>query len=205
VLIIVELKTNSTISLLLQAVKRQKLTNDVYIAIPTLKIMKTRKWNDLTLLIKRLGLGLIVVYLNDILYAEVLIEPTLFDIVKSHKQAHRKRNQLLREFRGRSLDLNIGGSTQKKIMTAYKEQSLYIASCLIFLGPSSPKKLRLYGAPPKKTNSILAKNFHHWFYRVEKGIYDLTEDGINAIHLFQEITIIQKKEIEKISKMINIT
>lgn len=196
-LVIVELKTGLTLNLLLQAVKRQKLCDNVFIAIPESKLMKTKKWKDIHLLIKRLGLGLIVVYFNEAPYAEVLIEPILYDIIKSQKQAKRKRQKLLKEFSGRSCDLNIGGSSKRKIMTAYKEQSLYIACCLQMLGPLSPKKLRILGSHPTKTNSILAKNFNHWFYRVKTGVYDITQEGINAITCYHEITACQKKKIEK--------
>lgn len=196
-LIIVELKITLSINLLLQAVKRQKLTDYVFIAIPQSKMMSTKKWKDVSLLIKRLGLGLIVVYMNEEPYAEILIEPMLYDIIKSQKQTKKKRQRLITEFSGRSCDLNIGGSSKKKIMTVYKEQSLYIACCLQMLGPLSPKKLRLLGSHPNKTNSILSKNFNHWFYRVKTGIYDITEEGINAIALYQEITTSQKKRLKK--------
>ncbi len=196
-LLIVELKTNLTMNLILQAVKRQKLTDNVYLGIPQIKLMSTKKWKDMSLLIKRLGLGLMVIHLNDEPYAEIIIEPSLYDIVKSQNQAKRKRKKLIREFNGRSFDMNVGGSTRKKIMTSYKEQSLYIASCLQLLGPLSPKKLTSLGAPLKKTYSILSKNYNHWFYRVKTGIYDISEEGIHALSLYSEIALLQRKKIEK--------
>ncbi|QVK17446.1 hypothetical protein KHQ81_11385 [Mycoplasmatota bacterium] len=196
-LVIVELKTSLTLNLLLQAVKRQRLTDYVFVAIPESKLMKTKKWKDIILLIKRLGLGLIVVRFKEEPYAEVLIEPMLFDIIKSQKQAKIKRKKLIKEFNGRSYDLNIGGSSKKKIMTAYKEQSLYIACCIHLLGPLSPKKLKELGSHSKKTNSILIKNFNHWFYRVKTGIYDISEEGIKAITHYHEITTNQIDSIKK--------
>ncbi len=201
-LIIVELKTSLNIELLLQAVKRQRITENVFIGIPRLKVMSQKKWKDLCLLIKRLGLGLIVVYLVAEPYAEVIIEPTVFDIIKSLKQGKSKRRKLIKEFSGRTIDNNIGGSTGKKILTAYKEQSLYIACCLSLIGPLSPKELRLYGADRVKTNSILSKNFNNWFYRVRNGIYDITEAGKQALINYQEITDIHSKLIENKIKVV---
>lgn len=196
-LIIIELKKSLNIELLLQAIKRQRLTENVFIGIPRLKVMSQKKWKDLCLLIKRLGLGLIVVYLVDEPYAEVIFEPTVFDLIKSLRQGKSKRRKLMKEFSGRTIDNNIGGSTGKKILTAYKELSLYIACCLYLLGPLSPKELRLYGADKVKTNSILSKNFNNWFYRVKNGIYDISDEGKQALIRYQEITEIHKEVIKE--------
>lgn len=61
VLIIVELKLNLNIDLLLQATRRRCLTDLVYIAIPKPKRITRKRWNDITQLIQRLELGLIIV------------------------------------------------------------------------------------------------------------------------------------------------
>ncbi len=196
VIVIVELKKRLNLDLILQAIKRQRLSDTVFIAIPQSKTMKQRRWKDLLLLIKRLGLGLICVHLYHEPYAEVVIEPSLFEIKKSQQLAKRKKEKLLKEVSGRSHDVNIGGSSKQKIMTAYKEASLYIACLLQILGPLSPKKLRSYGSHPKKTNSILYKNFYNWFYRVKTGVYDLTKEGEKVIKEYKNITELQKKEIE---------
>ncbi len=197
-LIIVELKVSFNLELIYQAIKRQRLTDNVYIAIPKLKLMRTKKWKDICLLVKRLGLGLIVVNFQNEPYAEIIIEPSLFDISKSQKKANKRKQHLINEFNGRSLDLNTGGSTRKKILTAYKEKSLYIASCLYLLGPLSPKELKMYGADSKKTNSILSKNYLNWFKRIKTGLYYITEEGIKSISLYQEITSIQTEKIAKL-------
>lgn len=202
-LLIVELKTGLTMELILQAVKRQRLTEYVYIAIPNLNVIKTKKWKDYLQLIKRLGLGLIVVNFISEPYAEVFVEPSMFDLIKSLKQGKRNKQKLIKEFSGRNLDLNIGGSKGRKIMTSYKDMSLYIACCLQMFGPLSPKELRSYGSSLKKTNSILSKNFNHWFYRVKNGVYDLTEDGHKATKQYEEVSNIHKKTIRTIRNNAN--
>src|SRR5690625_667670 len=58
-LIIIELKLNLNITLLMQAANRQKLTPDVYIAIPRPKSsLRRRRWRDLVHLIRRVEFGL---------------------------------------------------------------------------------------------------------------------------------------------------
>lgn len=192
-LLIVELKKNLTVELLVQAVKRQKMTDIVYIAIPKSKNrLKNKKWNDICHLIKRLELGLILVtFIGSDSYAQVVIEPNPYHKIRSKK----KRKNILTEFSGRTTDLNTGGSKGKKIMTAYKEKALYIAVCLSMYGVLSPKQLRNLGTDSKKTTTILSKNFYNWFKRVDHGKYDLTDEGIKAIKIYQVITDLFKKRL----------
>jgi hypothetical protein len=191
-IIIIELKRSLSVELLVQAVKRQKLTEYVYIAVPK-KNIAYRKWNDILHLIKRLELGLIIVDNND--KVEVILEPLPLDRKKSMQSNKGKRKKLLTEFEGRTIDNNIGGSTGKKIMTAYKDKSLYIASCLDLHGPLSPKQLKLLGTDVKKTPTILTKNFNGWFYRVKIGVYDLSDQGKKALEEYNDIVIIHKQNI----------
>jgi hypothetical protein len=60
--IIVELKSGFNATLLMQAVKRQRMTDLVYIVIPQPKRGRfSRHWKDLCHLVRRLELGLMVV------------------------------------------------------------------------------------------------------------------------------------------------
>lgn len=173
-LIIVELKLNLTVDLLVQATKRQRLTDLVYIAIPKPKYkMNSRKWHDLCHLIRRLELGLMVVsFIKSGARMEVIISPEPFNRKKSIK----KRNKLLDEIKGRNVDDNVGGSNKTKIMTAYKENCIHIACCLERYGPLSPRTLRQMGTGDK-TLSILNKNYYGWFDNVQRGIYIISEAG----------------------------
>jgi hypothetical protein len=196
-LIIVELKLNLTVDLLIQAAKRQRLTDLVYIAIPRPKNMRSRRWKDICHLVRRLELGLIIVSVaNKVPKIQFIQHPEPFDLLKSKKASSRKRKALLAEIEGRSADYNIGGSSKTKIMTAYKESCIMIACCLDQCGPMAPKDLIKLGTG-SKTQSILSKNFYRWFERVERGIYKITDKGKKDLREFPELTNHYLNEIEK--------
>lgn len=187
-LIIVEMKKNLTVELLIQAAKRQRLTDLVYIAIPKPKYkMYSKKWHDMCHLIKRLELGLIIVsFLKSGAKAEILLSPSPFDRKRSMQLSKKKRINLLREINGRSADYNIGGSNKTKIMTAYKENCIQIACYLEGVGPTSPKNLRKMGTGDK-TLSILTQNYYGWFEKVSRGIYTITEKGKTELKEYPEL------------------
>ena len=141
VLLVVELKKNLSVALLAQAVKRQKVSDLVYVAVPKPKRFRAdSKWKDTCHLLRRLELGLILVSLEGSQpFVEIAVEPRAFDMAKCKRANLRKRNNIIKETKGRYKDLNTGGSKGKKLMTAYREQSLFIACCLQKLGPMSPK------------------------------------------------------------------
>jgi hypothetical protein len=187
-LIIVELKLNLTIQLLIQATKRQRLSEQVYIAIPKPKYnLFSKKWKDICYLIRRLELGLIIVsFDNHGAQMEVKITPSSFDRIKSMQRSKKKRETLLSEINGRHDDYNVGGSHKTKIMTAYKESCIHIACCLEQLGPLSPKALRQLGTG-KKTQSILNKNYYGWYERIERGTYVISEAGKKELKTHPQI------------------
>ncbi|MFT9599401.1 DUF2161 family putative PD-(D/E)XK-type phosphodiesterase, partial [Mesobacillus sp.] len=136
-LIIVELKLNLNIDLLLQATRRQRLTDLVYIAIPKPKRISRKRWNDIIQLVRRLELGLIIVSLaGNRKKIEFKVHPEPYKRMTSKNT--RKKAALIKEIEGRSADYNIGGSNKTKIMTAYKENCIQIACYLEKLGQMSP-------------------------------------------------------------------
>lgn len=177
-LIIVELKLTLNIELLVQATKRQRLTEQVFVAIPKPSYsLHSKKWKDLSHLIRRLELGLIIItFQDDDCEAKIIIEPTPFDRQRSMRQSKKRKNKVLTEIKGRSGNYNVGGSHQTKIMTAYKENCIYIACCLEKFGPLSPKDLRQIGTGDK-TSVILSKNYYGWFERIRRGVYIISEKG----------------------------
>lgn len=185
-LIIIELKLNLTVDLLVQATKRQRLSDQVYIAIPKPKYkLRSKRWTDLCHLVRRLELGLIVVsFSGNRKKAEVMFPPSSFDRKRSINK--RKRDALLKEMNGRSADYNVGGSNKTKIMTAYKENCIQIACYLDQHGQLSPKLLKQMGTGDK-TSSILTKNYYNWFNRVNRGLYELSEQGKKEIREFPEL------------------
>jgi hypothetical protein len=174
--VIVELKTGFTLSLVHQAIARQLITDVVYIAAPrgkgraflaTLKNMKK--------LARRLGIGLITVRMKDAL-VEIHCDPAPFT---PRKSKHRK-NALLREFAKRSGDPNTGGSMRVGLVTAYRQDALKCAAYLQETGATKGAQVaRETGV--KAATRMMADNHYGWFYRVEKGIYDLTDVGRVAI------------------------
>ncbi|WP_432402433.1 DUF2161 domain-containing phosphodiesterase [Wukongibacter sp. M2B1] len=193
-IIIVELKKSINLKLLIQATKRQKVTEGVYIAIPKPKGFKWSKhWKDICNLLKRLELGLIIVsFLETTTEIEIVFHPSIYRIRKSSKL----KNVIIREIQGRSGSYNVGGSVKEKIMTAYRENAIHIACCLEKYGELSPKKLRELGTGVK-TQSILSKNFYGWFEKVSKGIYRLHPEGKVALENYNKAANHYRKLIEK--------
>lgn len=201
-LIIVELKLNLSVELLIQATKRQRLSENVYIAIPKPNYsFFSKKWKNICYLIRRLELGLIIVsFQQNKGQAEIKITPSHFDRKKSMQTSRKVRERLLDEIKGRNGDNNIGGSNKTKIMTAYKESCIYIACCFERFGPLSPKALRNIGTG-KKTLSILNKNYYGWFTRIKRGTYCISELGKKELEEYPQLVQYYSELIESSSEV----
>lgn len=197
-LVVIELKRNLSVELLVQAAKRQKTADLAYVAIPKPKrLTSSSKWFDICHLLRRLELGLILVTVKkNKSLVEIAVHPEPFDRAKSVQANKRNRKKLIEEFKGRCADLNTGGSTGEKLMTAYRENALYIACCLEMFGPSSAAKLKKYGTDSKKTYSILYDNHYGWFRKINKGIYSLTDAGKEGLKQYEKMTEMLKASIE---------
>ncbi|MHB1392207.1 MAG: DUF2161 family putative PD-(D/E)XK-type phosphodiesterase [Clostridia bacterium] len=182
-LLVVEMKKSLNLDVILQAALRQKLADRVYIAVPKSgRDLFSRRWNNLSYLLKRLQLGLMLVSLKeDCSFVEVAFEPAAFDMVRTKKQSKKKKQSLIKEFDARYGDFNTGGSTGKKLMTAYREMAIHTACCLMKYGPLSPKELRQLGTDGKKTTTILKENHYGWFEHKARGLYDINEEGRQAV------------------------
>lgn len=187
-LIIIELKRNMSLKLLIQAAKRQRMTNSVYIAIPQPKYsVFSRKWKDLCYILRRLELGLITVsFTKDRKRAQIQFDPSPFDKQKSMGRSKKQRANLMKEIDERHKNYNEGGTNKTKIMTAYRETAVHIACCLNKVVKASPRELRELGTG-NKTQSILYKNFYGWFEREERGVYKLSERGHEVFSLYPEL------------------
>lgn len=175
-LIIIELKTHFNMKLLYQALDRQKISNEVFVAIPKPKQRKNNL-SKMILICQHLNLGLIVISSTKLL--EVVVE--------SHFPAKQKNNVrsrgIIQEINGRSMDNNIGGSTRKKIITAYTEKALYIAYVLSQKGQMKPSILVKTHGCATETRTILYNNYYGWFNRIGLGCYELSPKG--RTELFQ--------------------
>lgn len=187
-LVVIELKLTINVTLLIQATKRQRITDQVFIAIPKPNYsLRSKRWRDLCYLVRRLELGLILVsFQGDEVSAKVVIEPGSFDRKKSMQLSKKRRLSIMKEIKGRSGDFNVGGSSQTEIISAYKENCIYIACCLVRFGPLSPKALREIGTG-EKTSAILSKNYYGWFERVQRGIYVISEQGKKELDSYTDL------------------
>lgn len=185
--VIVELKKSFTIPLLVQGVDRLRQSDMVYLAIEKKEHGRAPhqlKWGDLQRLCRMLGLGLMTVryYKRKAPLVEVVCHPEPYVPRKNLKQTAR----LVKEFNERSGDYNIGGSTQRKLVTAYREKALQCAYYLKLNGPMAPRQLKeLTGNP--KTAALLQHNYYRWFQRVSRGIYALAPQGEKALQEFAHV------------------
>lgn len=183
-LVVIELKRALNVSLLVQAVERQRATDSVYVAIPRPKGKAwNRQWRGVRRLLRRLEVGLIFIAPRSrIRKVEVMLHP---EPSAKRKRANVRR-AMIEEMAGRSADYNTGGSTRRKLVTAYRETALRIAHVLAAQGPSTPRALRALGTGPK-TTPILYDNVYQWFRRVARGMYELTDQGRAALVEYAEL------------------
>ncbi|NHN29199.1 DUF2161 family putative PD-(D/E)XK-type phosphodiesterase [Paenibacillus agricola] len=100
----------------------------------------------------------------------------------------RAADGIVREFRERRADYNVGGSTKLKLMTSYREKALHLAQLLQHHGTLSPVRLRdLTGNA--KVASLLQKNYYRWFQRVKRGVYCLTPLGEEALITYEHVVV----------------
>ena len=176
-IVVVELKRTFNLTLIFQGMERQKLTDDVYLAIEAPKKRRGHDWTATQNLCRRLGLGLLTVNFT---YTPPKVEIVVDLTPYVPRKNARKKGLLIKEFGRRSGDFNVGGSTRRPIVTAYREEALQIARYLEQHGPSSTRILAQVTGN-SKVASILQKNFYGWFLRVKRGEYTLTPEGEKAL------------------------
>ncbi len=173
--LIVELKTGFSLTLLQQAVARQAVTDNVYVAVPRWSGKAGwRAFKGNVALCRRLGVGVLSVRVKD-------------DVVECHadpgpfrpRKSRARRAALLREFAAREGDPSVGG-TRGRIMTAYRQDALRIAAFLAQAGASRGAVVARETGVSRATG-IMAANHYGWFRRVTRGVYDLTEEGAAAL------------------------
>lgn len=169
--VVVELKIALNLPLILQGVARQSLFEDVYLAVP-----QPRKWThrykDLTTLLRRLGLGLLVVQGETVM---AHLDPAPYQPRRNGPRAGR----LLREFERRVGDPNVGGTTGTKRMTAYRQDALRMAAHLA-QGSMRPAALAKVSGVAKAA-AILRADHYGWFERIAPATYALTPAGHAAL------------------------
>ena len=169
--VVAELKRALTLELVLQAVDRTLLADEVWMAIPTNRRAPDKRALRLCRL---LGIGLLSVGKRG--GVAILTEPGPYQ----PRRNTRRRSALVDEFQRRQGDPTPGGGRGKPIMTAYRQAALACAHALRD-GPLRPRDLRdvADNAP-----SILARNVYGWFRRERPGLYALAPEGHAALAAF---------------------
>ncbi|MFO7611853.1 MAG: DUF2161 family putative PD-(D/E)XK-type phosphodiesterase [Clostridia bacterium] len=188
-LLIVELKAAINLKLLIQLVKRQRLTDSVYAAVPrpAYKRRFGKDFKDKAYLLRRLGIGLILVAMDAREpYAAVEFEPGDFDMKRSRASSSGRKALLLREIEGRSADFNTAGSVHSKLVTSYRENSLRAAYEMRNKDAMTTTELRNAGCPPSITR-ILYDNHYGWFERTGRASYRISDSGKIALEEYKAI------------------
>ena len=167
--IAIELKKDLNLNVIAQVLKRQALTDEAYIATfnPTKKVMQSKLYKDKLLILKRLGIGLIIVDTS----ATIIKES---EVILPRKNKI-KRKRLIETFEQLNKE-NVGGSHQVKRMTLYRKQAMSIAQCIGKM-PKKAAQIKLETGIDK-AYSILYKNYYGWFEAIGKGLYQLSDLGL---------------------------
>lgn len=172
-LVIVELKTQFNLVLVLQAVDRLRLADNVYIAFRVGKgqsaSWRTRRKQVLQLL-RRLGVGLLTVSTRNRVVAE--LDPGPYQ----PRTDKRRRARLLKEFAERVGDPEAGGSSSKKRLTAYRQDALRCAWQLSTIDELKVSEVRDQTAV-ERAGAIMRDNHYGWFERTRRGHYALSPKG----------------------------
>ncbi|SEQ91821.1 hypothetical protein SAMN05216548_10915 [Faunimonas pinastri] len=185
VVVVCELKLSFNMELVLQGVDRAAASDEVWLAARMSARGKGRE-SDARFrnLCRRLGFGLLGVTSTG--QVEVLLSPAAL----MPRRDPKRRSRLVDEHRRRRGDPMAGGGTKAPVMTAYRQQALSCAA-LLATGPKRPRDLKA-AAPDAAPDAakILLRNVYGWFARVERGLYDLTDPGREALQRWpQELAV----------------
>ncbi len=182
----VELKITLDFKAVQQAALRQKVADDVYIGTFRPKSMHTAAWRDKLYLLKRLGIGLIVVTKSTGVLT-VLNDPVIHPLSEFRSRSKVKRAAVKKEFSKRKTKMNVGGVHGTKLITGYREDTLVVLDSLCSLGGESDTRTIHKQSGIDKTAAILRANYYGWFIRSGKGTYKISEEGYNALEEFESV------------------
>ncbi|KQO80772.1 DUF2161 family putative PD-(D/E)XK-type phosphodiesterase [Rhizobium sp. Leaf262] len=172
VVVVCELKMTFNLELILQAVDRATMADEVWIAAKISAKGKGReadkRYRDLC---RRLGIGMLGI--SDRGDVSVIVT----SISPRPRTNPKRRSRLVREHRKRQGDPVLGGSTRVPVMTAYRQQALGCAAFLV-QGPSRVRDVR---ANIPDAAKILQSNVYGWFERLDRGVYGLSDAGRDAL------------------------
>lgn len=168
--VIAELKLGFSLDLVLQGIDRMAMADEVWLAVRATR--RSRRDAKVVRLCRLLGLGLLAVGAGPG-QVTVLADPSPY----RPRSDPRRRALLLHEHRRRRGDPAIGGSTRRKLMTAYRQHALDCAAALA-AQPRTTRELRAAGL---EAATLLSRNVYGWFSRQGRGRYALNETGRQAL------------------------
>lgn len=170
--VICELKLSFNLELILQAVDRASVADEVWIAARLSARGKGRetdkRYRDLC---RRLGIGMLGI--SDAGDVSIIVS----SVSPMPRTNPKRRTRLMREHHKRKGDPAAGGSTRAPIMTAYRQQALGCAFALA----SGPMPVRQVRSGVPDAGKILLANVYGWFERIDRGVYGLTHAGRDAL------------------------
>lgn len=187
VVVICELKLSFNLELILQAVDRASMSDEVWIAARISAKGRGReadkRYRDLC---RRLGIGMLGV--SDGGEVSIIVS----SVSPMPRTNPKRRTRLVKEHQRRRGDPAVGGSTRAPIMTAYRQQALICASALQ-QGLARPRDMK---AMVPNAGKILLGNVYGWFERKEKGVYALSPAGEVALQRWPQPVIAQVASCE---------
>jgi len=172
--VVVELKLSFNLTVILQAVDRLQLTDNVYVGVPKgIPVLKKRRKQTIKLM-RMLGLGLLVIDPEAAIGSvDVWCDPSEY----KPRRFKQRTQRLLGEFMHRVGDPNSGGSAARRgLLTVYRQKALVIANYLREHGETKAAVIAQSLTEPK-TRAILYDNVYGWFDRLGKGVYALSPRG----------------------------
>lgn len=172
VVVVAELKLSFNLELILQAVDRATISNEVWIAARISSSGRGREADKrYRNLCRRLGVGMLGI--SDAGEVSVIVG----SVSPMPRTDPRRRSRLMREHQKRRGDPVLGGSSRTPIMTAYRQQALACAATLT----AGPLRVRDIRTNVPDAGKILLSNVYGWFERLDRGVYALTEAGRIAL------------------------
>lgn len=181
----VELKVDLDFKALRQAALRQKYVETVYIAIFKPKSLRNTAYRDKLYLLKRLGIGLLLVSKKS-LEVQVANEPLVTELSVYQKQNRNKKKKLTAEFSKRRTKNNVGGVRGEKLISAYREDALLVLDACAELGGEVKGREVRKLCNVEKTAAILRADYYGWFEKIETGVYRVTDAGYAALEEFED-------------------
>ncbi len=185
-IVAVELKLTFGLPVLYQALQRLSSVDLVYVGVAVPDGRRARRnWDaqvpDAARLCRMLGVGLLSVRDSALV---VHADPAPYQPRKRPKL----RARLLSEFVRRSGDHNLGGTTKRPRITAYREDALACANLLAGLGPMRASAVR-DATGVAKAATILRDDVYGWFEKVARGTYDVAPAGRHALEHYAAVLL----------------